>query len=58
MSRKRTSRKRSLPIGTAFPKLFHILQKITGHAKVGALCIEKRKKSPSGRGKETTYKCK
>ena len=41
-SRKRTGRKRSLPIGTAFP--FHTLQKISGRAKVCALCIDKRKK--------------
>jgi hypothetical protein len=57
-SRKRTGRKRSLPIRTAFPNLFHILQKISGRAKVCALCIEKKKKAPSGRGKQTTYKCK
>jgi hypothetical protein len=53
-SRKRTGRKRSLPIGTAFPNLFHTLPKISGHAKVCALCIEKKKKGPS---KQTTYKC-
>jgi hypothetical protein len=47
-----------LPIGTAFPNLFHTSQKISGHAKVCALCIEKKKKAPSGRGKETTYECK
>ena len=57
-SRKRTGRRRSLPIGTASPKLFHTLQKISGCAKVCALCIEKKKKAPSGRGKQTTYKCK
>jgi len=57
-SRKRTGRKRSLPIGTAFPKHFHTLQKISGCAKVCALCIEKKKKAPSGWGKQTTYKCK
>jgi hypothetical protein len=34
---------RSLPIGTAFPNLFHTLQKISGHAKLCALCIEKKK---------------
>jgi len=43
-SRKRTGRKRSLPIGTAFPNLFHTLQKISRSAKVCALCIEKKKK--------------
>ena len=58
MSRKRTGRKRSLPIGTAFPNLFHTVQKVSGRAKVCALCIEKKKKAPSGRGKQTTYKCK
>jgi len=52
---KRIGRKRSLPIGTASPKLFHTLQKISGRAKVYALCIEKKKKAPSGRGKQTTY---
>ena len=57
-SRKRTSRKRSLPIGTASPHLFHTLQKISGRVKVCALCSEKKKKTPSGRGKETKYKCK
>jgi hypothetical protein len=57
-SRKHTGRKRSLPIGTASPKLFHTLQKISGHGKVCALCIEKKKKAPSERGKQTTYKCK
>ena len=55
-SRKRTGRKRSLPVGTAF--LFHTLQKISGCAKVCALCIDKKKKAPSGRGKQTKYKCK
>jgi len=25
---------------------------------VCALCIEKKKEAPSGRGKQTTYKCK
>jgi hypothetical protein len=57
-SRKHTGRKRSLPIGTASPNLFHTLKKISGHAKVCALCTEKKKKAPSGRGKQTTYKCK
>jgi hypothetical protein len=33
-SRKRTGRKRSSPIGTAFPNLFHFLQKVSGRAKV------------------------
>ena len=49
-SRKCTGRKRSLPIGTGFPNLFHTLQKISGCAKVCALCIEKKKKAPSGKG--------
>jgi len=57
-SRKRTGRKRSLLIGTAFPNIFHTLQKVSGRAKVCALCIEKKKKAPSGRGKQTTYKLK
>jgi hypothetical protein len=43
-SRKRTGRTRSLPFGTAFPKLFHTLQKIPGRGKVCALCIEKKKR--------------
>ena len=50
--------KRSLPIGTAFPNLFHTLQKVSDRAKLCALCIEKKKKAPPGRGKQTTYKCK
>jgi hypothetical protein len=45
-----------LPIGTAF--LFQTLQKISGRAKVCALCIDKKKKALSGRGKQTKYKCK
>jgi len=66
-SRKRTGRKRSLPIGTAFPNavrmgkllfLFYTLRKISGRAKVCALCIEKKKKAPSRRGKQATYKRK
>jgi len=57
-SRKRTGRKRNLLIRTAFPKLFHTLQKISGRAKMYALCIEKKKKAPFARGKKTTYKCK
>jgi hypothetical protein len=57
-SRKRTGRKRSLPIGIASGKLFNTLQKISGRAEVCALCIEKKKKAPSGRGKQKTYKCK
>ena len=44
-SRKRTGRKRSLPIGTASPHLFHTLQKISGRVKVFALCSEKKKKN-------------
>ena len=56
--RKRTGRKRSSLIGTALPNLFHTLQKVSGCAKVCALCTEKKKKAPSGRGKQTTYKCK
>ena len=55
---KHTGRKRSLIIGTAFPNLFHTLQKVSGCAKVCVLCIEKMKKAPSGRRKQTTYKCK
>ena len=46
-SRKRTGRKRSLPIGTASPQLFHTSQKISGRVKVCALCSEKKKKAPS-----------
>jgi hypothetical protein len=57
-SRKRTVRKRILPIGTASPIVFHTLQKLSGRTKVCALCIEKKNKAPSGRGKQTTYKCK
>ena len=56
-SRKRTGRKKSLPIGTASRNLFHTLQKISGRVKLCALCREKKKKTPSGRGKETKYKC-
>jgi hypothetical protein len=56
--RKHTGRNRSLPIGTAFPIVYHTLQTISGCVKVCALCIEKKKKTPSGRGKETKYKCK
>ena len=43
-SRKRTGRKRSLPIGTTSPQLFHTLQKISGRVKVCALCSEKKRK--------------
>jgi hypothetical protein len=57
-SRKRTGRNRIFRIGTAFPNLFHTLQKISVREKVCALCIVKKKKAPSGRGKQTTYKCK
>ena len=57
-SRKRTGRKRSLPIATASPHLFHTLQKISGRVKVCALCSEKKKKTLSRRGKQTKYKCK
>ena len=48
-SRKRTGMKRSLSIETAF--LFHTLQKISGRAEVCPLCIDKKKKAPTGRGK-------
>ena len=41
---KRTGGKRISPIGTAFLNLFHTLQKVSGRAKVFALCIEKRRK--------------
>ena len=37
-SRKRTGRKRSLPIGTAFPNLFHTLQKYQAVQKC-VLCV-------------------
>jgi len=57
-SRKRTGRKRTLPKGTGFPKRFQILQKVSGRGNVCALFIDKKKKAPSGRGKQTTYKCK
>ena len=57
-SRKRTGRKRISPIGTAFPNFLHTLQKVSGRAKVCAFCIEKKKKAPSGRGKQKTFKCK
>ena len=43
-SRKRTDRKRSSPIGTAFPNLFHTLHKVSGRTKVCALCIERKRK--------------
>jgi hypothetical protein len=33
-----------MPTGTLFPKLLH-LEKITGHAKVFALCIRSKQKS-------------
>jgi len=56
--RKRTGWKRTLPKGTAFPKFFHTLQKLLGRANLCALCIGKKKKSASGKGKQTTYKCK
>ena len=49
-SRKRTDRKRSLTIGTAFTNLFHTLQKVSGRAKVCALCVEKKKKSSIRKG--------
>ena len=38
-SRNRTGRKRISPIGTAFPNLFHTLQKVSGRAKACSLCI-------------------
>jgi hypothetical protein len=60
-SRERTGRKRSLPIGTASPKppkLFHSVVKIPGRAKVCALYIQMKRKAASGRGKQTTFKCK
>ena len=48
----RASRKR-LPIGT-----FSILYKSIRPCKSVCLCSEKKKIAPSGRGKQTTYKCK
>jgi hypothetical protein len=42
--RKRTGRKRSLPIGIASPKLIHSLVKIPGCAKVCALCMQMKEK--------------
>jgi hypothetical protein len=57
-SRKCTGRKRSWPIGTASPKLFHSIVKIPGRAKVCTLCIQMKRKAASGRGKQTTFKCK
>jgi hypothetical protein len=56
-SHKHTGRKRSLPIGTVSPELFHSLVKIPGHAKVCALCIQMKRKAASVRGKQTTFKC-
>jgi hypothetical protein len=57
-SRERTGRKRSLSIGTVSPSLFHSLVKIPGRAKLCALCIQMKRKAASGRGKQTTFKCK
>ena len=66
-TRKCTGRKRILRMGTvlgnAVPMgkhlfLFPTLRKISGCAKVCALCTEKKKKAPSGKSKQTTYKCK
>jgi hypothetical protein len=47
---KRTGRKRSLPTGTAFPNIYHTLQKISARVKVCALCIEKKKKNTIRKG--------
>jgi hypothetical protein len=44
-SHKRTGRKKSLPIGTTSPKLFHTLQKRSGRAKVCFVYREKGKSS-------------
>ena len=38
-SRNCTGRKKSSPIGTAFPYLFHTLQKVSGRAKVCVVCV-------------------
>ena len=45
-SRKRTGRKRSLPIGTAFPNLFHTLQKKKIYQAVQkcVLCVVRKRK--------------
>ena len=42
-SRKRTGRKRSLPIGTTFPNLFHTLQKVSGRANC-VFCVQRKTK--------------
>jgi hypothetical protein len=44
-SRKRTGRKRSLPIRTEFPNVFHTLQEISGRAEVCFVYSEKEKSS-------------
>jgi len=49
-SRKHTGRKRSLPIGTASPQLFHTLQKLSGRVKVCVLCSKKKKKNSIRKG--------
>jgi hypothetical protein len=55
---KRTGRKRSLLIGTVSLRLLHCLEKITGREKVCGLCMQRKIQAPSGRGKQTSYKCK
>jgi hypothetical protein len=57
-SRKRTGRKRNLPIGTASRQILHTLQNTSGRKKVCDLCTEKKKRAQSGRGKQTTYEYK
>ena len=58
-ARKRTGRKRSLPIGTAFSNLtFSLHYKRIRPCKRVCFVYRKKKKAPSGRGKQTTYKFK
>jgi hypothetical protein len=57
-SRKRVGRKRSLPCGTPLPKTLHCLEKISGRVKTCAECMVKKRKTPSGRGIQTAYKCR
>mgnify|MGYP002224293578 CR=1 FL=1 len=57
-SRKRTGWQRTLPTATAMPKTLHSLDKIQGRVKTCLQCKIKKRKTKSGRGIQTQYRCK
>lgn len=57
-SRKRAGFKRSLPTSITPPHVTHVIEKIEGRVKTCIECSASKRRTPSGRGIQTAYKCK